>query len=274
MPRIDPSQLLRTLSQLLSPDGGIRSAEEVPRIVKLMQKFSKKLVSKCIYIHILRASDPDLLEQFLIQKGWDLLNLWFMDSISSQNWYLCGDLVKLFAVCPMNPARLKENVEQNQAPKLIRQLSIDHRLDVEIRNQAQQVLQQWMSVIRAPPQPPLVEVSDNITKHLDRTSSKSNSESSNDGVDSPPEDVVVKKKEPVSKKKVENISFKTASTVPKPVPTVPKAIKLIPAKPLPPTETSIKRSSSDESVDVDDLLGGSSDEEEERKPVQKKKSTN
>ena len=38
----------------------------------------------------------------------------FMDSINCLNWYLCGDLVKLFAICPMNPARLKENVEVNQ----------------------------------------------------------------------------------------------------------------------------------------------------------------
>ena len=32
MPRIDPAQLLRTLSQLLSPQGGIKSAEEVKQI--------------------------------------------------------------------------------------------------------------------------------------------------------------------------------------------------------------------------------------------------
>ena len=132
MPRIDPSQLLRTLSVLLAKDGGIRSAEEVviikrivdiylhfmlmqvPRIVQLMQKFSKKLVSKCIYIHILCSSSPELLESFLSQKGWDLLNSWFSDAIKNQNYYLCGDLVKLFAVCPMNSARLKENVEINQ----------------------------------------------------------------------------------------------------------------------------------------------------------------
>ena len=132
MPRIDPSQLLRTLSVLLAKDGGIRSAEEVnnspiwhiensflfliqvPRIVQLMQKFSKKLVSKCIYIHILCSSNQELLESFLSQKGWDLLNMWFSDAIKNQNYFLCGDLVKLFAVCPMNPARLKENVEINQ----------------------------------------------------------------------------------------------------------------------------------------------------------------
>jgi len=150
MPRIDPSQLLRTLSVLLAKDGGIRSAEEVPRIVQLMQKFSKKLVSKCIYIHILCSSSQELLESFLSQKGWDLLNMWFSDAIKNQNYYLCGDLVKLFAVCPMNSARLKENVEINQAPKLIRQLSCDTRIEQSVRNLALQVLQQWMSVIRAP----------------------------------------------------------------------------------------------------------------------------
>jgi len=169
MPRIDPGQLLRTLSVLLAENGGIRSAEEVPRIVQLMQKFSKKLVSKCIYIHILCNSSEGLLELFLSQKGWDLLNNWFTDAIKSQNYHLCGDLVKLFAVCPMNSARLKENVEINQvdefqfcsessnlcfahqAPKQIRQLSCDSRIDQTIKNLALQVLQKWMSVIRAPP---------------------------------------------------------------------------------------------------------------------------
>ena len=79
-----------------------------------MQKFSKKLVSKCIYIHILTASEPELLELFLTQKGWDLLNAWFADAYASENYYLCGDLITLFAVCPMTSARLKENVEINQ----------------------------------------------------------------------------------------------------------------------------------------------------------------
>ena len=134
MPRIDPSQLLNTLSVLLAPNGGIRSEGEVriltnfsdqkifilpqlcqvPRIVQLMQKFSKKLVSKCIYVHILCSSSEDLLEAFLNQKGWDLLNAWFEDAYETENFYLCGDLIKLFSVCPMTPARLKENVEINQ----------------------------------------------------------------------------------------------------------------------------------------------------------------
>ena len=134
MPRIDPSQLLNTLSVLLAPNGGIRPEGEariltnfsdqkifilpqlcqVPRIVQLMQKFSKKLVSKCIYVHILCSSSEDLLEAFLNQKGWDLLNAWFEDAYETENYYLCGDLIQLFSVCPMTPGRLKENVEINQ----------------------------------------------------------------------------------------------------------------------------------------------------------------
>lgn len=170
MPRIDPSQLLNTLSVLLAPNGGIRSAGEVPRIVQLMQKFSKKLVSKCIYVHILCSSSQDLLEAFLNQKGWDLLNAWFEDAYQSQNYHLCGDLIKLFSLCPMTPARLKENVEINQAPKLVRQLSCDTNVEPAVREAAQKVLQQWMSVIRSPAssQP----VKDGSTKSKSKVSSK------------------------------------------------------------------------------------------------------
>ena len=107
------AQLKRLVKLYLASNHSITSLQ-VPRIVQLMQKFSKKLVSKCIYIHILCSSSQDLLESFLSQKGWDLLNMWFSDAIKNQNYFLCGDLVKLFAVCPMNSARLKENVEINQ----------------------------------------------------------------------------------------------------------------------------------------------------------------
>jgi len=111
MTRLDPKQLLGTLSALLDSDGGIKSSLEVPRIVQLMQKFSKKLTAKCIYIHILRSSSTDLLEQFLSEKGWDLLNAWFYHALKSGNYYLCRDLVKLFALCPMTADRIKD---QNQ----------------------------------------------------------------------------------------------------------------------------------------------------------------
>lgn len=159
MPRIDPKQLLKTLSVLLSPKGGIKSADEVNRLVQLMQKFSKKLVSKCIYIQILKASSEELLDKFLMEKGWGLLNLWFADAIRTNNWSECGCLIQLFAQCPMTAARLKENVEVNQAPKLIRQLSCDQRVDEGIRNLAVKVLNKWMSIVQSTNQSPPVRVS-------------------------------------------------------------------------------------------------------------------
>jgi len=151
MTRIDPSQLLNTMSVLLGHDGGIRSIDEVPRIVQLMHKFSKKLVSKCIYIHILRSSSPDLLEQFLSKNGWELLNTWFLEAYSNENLHLCGDLVRLFALCPMTSQRLKLSPERNQAPKILRQLSTDSRIEAEVRNLATQVVTNWLRIARKKP---------------------------------------------------------------------------------------------------------------------------
>jgi protein phosphatase 1 regulatory subunit 10 len=122
MPRIDPSQLLKTLSVLLSPEGGIKSDDEVVRLVQLMVKFSKKLVSKTIYIEILRATKPHLLERFLNEKGWDLLNLWFADSVKTLNWPLCINILELFSICPITASLLKDTADVNHAPKLINQL--------------------------------------------------------------------------------------------------------------------------------------------------------
>merc|ERR1719509_40538 len=58
----------------------------------------------------------------------------------------------------MTAARLKENVEVNQAPKLIRQLSCDTRVDQGIRNLAVKVLNKWMSIVQSTPQSPPVRI--------------------------------------------------------------------------------------------------------------------
>jgi len=286
MPRIDPSQLLRTLSVLLAKDGGIRSAEEVPRIVQLMQKFSKKLVSKCIYIHILCSSNQELLESFLSQKGWDLLNMWFSDAIKNQNYFLCGDLVKLFAVCPMNPARLKENVEINQAPKLIRQLSCDTRIEETVRHLSLQVLQQWMSVIRAPPN---LQISNAVTPNLNTNGSTAgNTEHSSKDLNtlqdqpvkvaprtkvSPP-----KKPSPTKEKKRHNVidssdsedNFDNDDSKDY----NPSESDMENGKPFKASNPAVKKlkkdASKDDSTDVDDLLGGDSTSEDERRHMKGK----
>ena len=125
-----------------------------------MQKFSKKLVSKVIYVKILLASDPKLVELFLKEKGWELLNAWFDDAIKTLNWPLCAEMTQLFTKCPMTAQRLKENVEINLAPKLIRQLSCDQRVDATVRQNASQVLKKWMAVVAtvssSSPEPPML----------------------------------------------------------------------------------------------------------------------
>jgi len=155
MPRIDPAQLLKTLGVLLAPHGGIKSTEEVSRLVQLMQKFSKKLVSKVIYVKILKSSSPDLLEAFLNEKGWELLNAWFTDAIKTQNWPLCTELLALLSLCPISASRLKENLDHNQAPRLVRQLSSDARVDSGVRQQAGLLLTRWMSIVSPAPEAPM-----------------------------------------------------------------------------------------------------------------------
>ena len=147
MPRIDPQQLLKTLGVLLGPHGGIKSSEEVVRLVQLMQKFSRKLVSKCIYIRILKATPNELLEQFLSERGWELLNQWFSDAIKTQNWPLCREMIQLFNMCHISAARLKENVDENHAPKLINQLRQEDSVEEDIKSLATEVYIKWVKTV-------------------------------------------------------------------------------------------------------------------------------
>jgi len=150
MPRIDPAELLRTLSVLLGPQGGIKSEDEVSRLVQLMKKFSTKLVSKVVYIKILESTAPPILDKFMNQRGWDLLNFWFSEAIRTCNWPLCKELLQLFQHIPMTANRLKENPDQNIAPKLVRQLVYDPKVQQDMKDLAQQVLEKWMSVATMP----------------------------------------------------------------------------------------------------------------------------
>ena len=147
MPRIDPQQLLKTLGILLSPCGGIKSSEEVDRLVKLMSKFSRKLVSKCIYVQILQATDFDLLGHFLTEGGWTLLNSWFDDAIKGQNWPLVKEMCVLFMKCPMSAQLLKENVDEHPAPKLINQIRAVPSIRLDIRSLASELYRSWVDIV-------------------------------------------------------------------------------------------------------------------------------
>ncbi|XP_065075256.1 muscle M-line assembly protein unc-89-like [Ochlerotatus camptorhynchus] len=143
MPRIDPLKLLVCLSVLLAPNGGIRSANEVKRLANLMAKFSKKLVSKCIYIQILKCTETELLGQFMAAGGWSLVHMWLADGITTKNWPLIQELLELLLCCPVDVERLKSNT----APKLVKTLSKDSSHE-GVRLLATKLVEQWLKIAR------------------------------------------------------------------------------------------------------------------------------
>ncbi|BES89146.1 protein phosphatase 1, regulatory subunit 10 [Nesidiocoris tenuis] len=144
MPRINPQELLHCLSVLLSPCGGIKSEGEVQRIANLMTKFSKKLVSKCIYVMILKTTDADLLDMFMTAGGWDLIFNWLSDGITMRNWSLVVELVELLLLCPVDIERLKGN----NCPKLIKMLSKEQNATDQVRQLASSVVERWLAVVK------------------------------------------------------------------------------------------------------------------------------
>ncbi|XP_078040250.1 phosphatase 1 nuclear targeting subunit isoform X2 [Augochlora pura] len=143
MPRIDPLSLLKCLSVLLGPTGGIKSKEEVHRLANLMTKFSKKLVSKCIYIQILKTTNTDLLSQFMDAGGWNLIHMWLTDGILAKNWALIQELLELLLLCPVDIERLKSN----NCPKLIKGLSKEGSHQ-GVRVLASRLVEQWLKIVK------------------------------------------------------------------------------------------------------------------------------
>ncbi|XP_068620992.1 serine/threonine-protein phosphatase 1 regulatory subunit 10 [Battus philenor] len=143
MPRICPMQLLNCLSVLLSQNGGIKSRDEVQRLASLMTKFSKKLVSKCIYIQILKCTETELLGLFMGSGGWRLVHMWLTESIVAKNWPLVRELLELLLLCPVDIERLKTN----NCPKLVKELSKDGN-HYAIRALASKLVEQWLKTVK------------------------------------------------------------------------------------------------------------------------------
>ncbi|CAL8143729.1 unnamed protein product [Orchesella dallaii] len=144
MPRIDPERLLKCLQPLLeATSGAIKSIEEVDKILGLMSKFSKKLVSKCIYINILNSTNDSVLDLFMQRGGWSLVFGWANDSVNSKNYSLLKEIVTLLLRTPTTLQRLREN----KFPILIKSLSKDCE-DEETRNLAKQVVAKWIIVAK------------------------------------------------------------------------------------------------------------------------------
>ncbi|XP_063973186.1 serine/threonine-protein phosphatase 1 regulatory subunit 10 isoform X2 [Diachasmimorpha longicaudata] len=108
-----------------------------------MTKFSKKLVSKCIYIQILKTTSPDLLNQFMSTGGWDLIHVWLTDAILAKNWALIQELLELLLLCPVDITRLKSN----NNPKLIKGLSKEGSNQC-VRLMACSLVEQWLKIVK------------------------------------------------------------------------------------------------------------------------------
>ncbi|GAB6021910.1 hypothetical protein CHUAL_006073 [Chamberlinius hualienensis] len=142
MSPIDPLQLLKALGPLLSHEGGIKSLEEVGRIASLMKKFSKKLVSRCIYINVLRASSSEALEGFLQKGGWETIHSWLEEGKSNQNQPFLLELLKLYRALPMTVERLKEN----NSAKLVKSLSKSDNEDIKMI--ATELVNNWVKLVK------------------------------------------------------------------------------------------------------------------------------
>ncbi|XP_063422981.1 serine/threonine-protein phosphatase 1 regulatory subunit 10-like [Mytilus trossulus] len=142
MPPIDPLQLLRALATLLTSEGGIKGPAESTRICGLMKEASK-LVSRCIYINILKAThSQEALEKFIEDGGWDVLNLWLSDFKEIDNPQLLTEILKVYKDLPVTVDLLKKN----SAAKTIKQLGKSDHEGIKILST--EIVDKWMKKVR------------------------------------------------------------------------------------------------------------------------------
>jgi protein phosphatase 1 regulatory subunit 10 len=161
MPPIDPMQLLNCLKVLLDEDsGGLKGPPEAMQISRLMAKFSKKIVSKSLYVFILKESTPHLLNIFMDAGGWNLIYNWLKDAVETDNIILIQDLLTIFHIVPVTMERLKAN----GGPKLVKKLSKTH-MDIEVKSLAQQLVEKWLQVVKTEQWHSMMSDKESLTKH-------------------------------------------------------------------------------------------------------------
>lgn len=142
MAPIDPTALLKAFEPWLTADGGIRQPEDVVRLSLLMKRFSKKLVSRCIYLNVLMKTSEPVLEKFLEQEGWLTLNQWLNAARAADNTPFTLELLRLLERCPVSVERLK----QTNTAKLVKNLSKEG--EGEIAAEAKKIVEKWKGAIR------------------------------------------------------------------------------------------------------------------------------
>lgn len=106
-----------------------------------MEKYSKKLVSKCIYIQILKCTETELLGQFMAAGGWNLVHNWLRDGSESDNWPFVQELLEMLLLCPVDGNRLKSN----HTPKIVKNLSLScpHQ---HVKILSTKLVEQWLKI--------------------------------------------------------------------------------------------------------------------------------
>ncbi|XP_030853294.1 serine/threonine-protein phosphatase 1 regulatory subunit 10 isoform X2 [Strongylocentrotus purpuratus] len=140
---VDPSQLLKALSSLLSKEGGIKGVTEVTKILILMRG-AKKMVSRCIYMNILIATKASAVqEKFIEEGGWELLNTWLQDAKTEEQNPVILELIKVFKELPVTIDILKKN----NTAKIIKSFSKTEGED-ELKAMADDLVATWKGIIR------------------------------------------------------------------------------------------------------------------------------
>lgn len=141
-PTVDPCKILKSMAPLLCQNGGIKGEEEAATVASLMRD-ANKMVSKCIYVNVLKSTDgQDILEKFLINGGWDIMNEWLHDARESENTPLLMEILRVYHTLPVTIDIMKKN----DAAKTIKQLRKSE--DEGIKSLAGGIVDQWMKKIR------------------------------------------------------------------------------------------------------------------------------
>ncbi|KAK2168012.1 hypothetical protein LSH36_21g02059 [Paralvinella palmiformis] len=141
-PTADPHAPMTCSDMMLAEEGSMKSLEEVDRIVSLMQE-SQKMVSRCIYLNIVKSTaDEEILKKFISIGGWDILNTWLHEAKLENNIPLLTEILKVYNQLPVNLELLK----QNNCAKTIKHLT---RLDDEgVKNLSNDIVNSWMKTIK------------------------------------------------------------------------------------------------------------------------------
>lgn len=142
---VEPHELLKSLDSMLGVDGDIKSVEDVDKLLSYMKE-SNKLVNRCVYLNILKATKKDdILGRVVSGSGWDSLNIWLQDAKAEDNVPFLTELLKVYAQLPVTVDILK----RNSCAKTIKQLG--KLEDDTIKTLSSQIVDTWMAKIKAKP---------------------------------------------------------------------------------------------------------------------------